>query len=138
VFTSKYNSNKEVAAFEINFFFACIGFPLMLSLCILQNELPDLTRVYFDPAPEDKGLPLMILLSGCFGIVITMTSILTVTTGGPLAINIAGILKDVGLTYAGFLFFDDVKATISVLIGLALSFSGALVFLGTKYNQIQE
>ena len=64
-----------------------------------------------------------------------MTSILTVTTGGPLAINIAGILKDGVLTYAGFLFFDDIKATPSVLTGLGISFAGALSYLALKYKQ---
>jgi len=76
----------------------------------------------------------MCLLSGSFGIFITITSILTVTLAGPLAINIAGTLKDGALTYAGFLFFDDIKASISVLTGLGISFTGALSYVALKYQ----
>ena len=50
-----------------------------------------------------------------------------------MALNVAGTLKDVGLTYVGFLFFDDIKPTISVITGLGISFTGALSILGLKY-----
>ena len=59
------------------------------------------------------------------GIQITMAIMLTVTVCGPVAINISGVFKDIGLTYAGFILFDDAKTTPSVLIGLAISFLGA-------------
>jgi len=57
---------------------------------------------------------------------------------GPLALNIAGTLKDVGLTYAGFVLFDDVKVTNNVLAGLVLSFLGASYMVKFKYDQSQE
>ena len=118
--------------FEINFFFACLGLPLMTALCSYYGELGLLQEALaFDEARP--GLNYMCLLSGSFGILIMMTTILTVTLAGPIAINIAGILKDGVLTYAGFLFFDDIKATPSVMAGLGISFSGALSYLAYKY-----
>ena len=56
----------------------------------------------------------------------------TVAIAGPLALNITGIIKDVFLTYAGFIFFDDVKPTWPVLIGLGLSFAGAIMCIDAK------
>ena len=53
----------------------------------------------------------MICLSGSLGIVIYMSSLLTVTLCGPVAICIVGLFKDVGLTVAGFLFFTDTNAS---------------------------
>ena len=132
VYTAKYNSNKKVVPFEINFFFACLGLPLMLGLCWYKEDTYLVAEaLLFNEAMP--GLNYMCLLSGSFGIFIVMTSILTVTTGGPMALNVAGTLKDVGLTYVGFLFFDDIKPTISVITGLGISFTGALSILGLKY-----
>ena len=81
----------------------------------------------------DKGLMAHVIASGTFGILITISATLTTTVCGPLALNIAGTLKDVGLTYAGFILFDGVKATPSVLIGLGLSFLGAAYMVYFKY-----
>jgi len=74
-----------------------------------------------------------VLLSGSMGIVITIVSLLTVTVCGPLALNITGTIKDVALTYAGFIFFDDVQATTSIIVGLGMSFAGASYFSYSKY-----
>jgi len=52
VYTSKYNAKKQVAAFEINFFFACIGLPLMLSLCVLYGDLEIISDIVLRPKPE--------------------------------------------------------------------------------------
>ena len=65
-------------------------------------------------------------VSGMGGIMITIATLLTVTTCGPSAVNIAGTLKDVLLTYLGFILFDDIKPTNQILVGLALSFTGAV------------
>jgi hypothetical protein len=61
--------------------------------------------VFLNPDTQNSSLGLQILISGSFGIMITMTSLLTVTICGPLAVNISGTMKDVALTYAGFVFF---------------------------------
>ena len=58
----------------------------------------------------------------------------TVAMCGPLALNITGIMKDVFLTYAGFMFFDDVEPTPHILIGLGLSFIGAIVCITSKHK----
>lgn len=59
------------------------------------------------------------------GILITIASLLTVTTCGPSGLNIAGTLKDVLLTYLGFILFNDVKPTAKILVGVGLGFAGA-------------
>ena len=73
------------------------------------------------------------MISGSFGIAITMTSLLTVTICGPLAVNISGTMKDVALTYAGFVFFENVTASPSVITGLVFSFSGAAAYSYDRY-----
>lgn len=75
-----------------------------------------------------------IMLSGSFGILITMTALLCVTVNGPISMNITGIFKDVYLTYAGFFFFSDTKVTPSSMIGMSLSLLGATYFCFTKYQ----
>lgn len=78
-----------------------------------------------------------ILISGTFGILITMTALLCVTINGPISMNITGIFKDVFLTYAGFFFFNDTKVTPSNMLGMSLSLFGASYFCYTKYAAAQ-
>jgi len=58
--------------------------------------------------------------------------LLCIKLAGPVAVNISGTLKDVVLTYVGFMFFDDVKMTTPVLVGLVFSFGGAAYISYTK------
>jgi hypothetical protein len=59
------------------------------------------------------------------GIIITLGILLVTTTSGSIAVNITGTLKDVVLTYAGFIFFQDAQASVLVIAGLIFSFVGA-------------
>jgi hypothetical protein len=38
---------------------------------------------------------------------------------------LTGTMKDVALTYLGFVFFDNVHISVSVMVGLLISFIGA-------------
>ena len=67
------------------------------------------------------------------GICITVSGLLTVKVCGPIAMNVSGTLKDVGLTYAGFIFFNDATASLNVAVGLACSFTGASYIIYDKY-----
>ena len=67
---------------------------------------------------------------------ISLVVAVTVAIAGPLALNITGIIKDVFLTYAGFIFFEGVKPTPCVLIGLLLSFTGAVNCVYSKFKAI--
>ena len=133
VLVSKFNADGKITPFEINFFFALIGLPITLFLTVMLGEFGKLFEVFFDP--DTRGLALCVLMSGCFGILITITTVLVSAVCGPVANNVSGTLKDIGLTYAGFVFFDDIKVTKSVLAGLGLSFAGA-VFLA--WNRVKE
>jgi hypothetical protein len=59
---------------------------------------------------------------------------LTVTIAGSDGINIAGILKDVALTYVSLIFFKDVEVTSELLGGLTLSFGAALFYIFLKFQ----
>ena len=127
---SKYNEDKKIVSFEINFFFALIGLPLMTFLSIYNGQMDMLTDALTGDNMQLKGL---IIISGCSGILITISSILTVTLCGPIAQNIAGTIKDVGLTFIGFFFFDVKKATPAVQAGITMSFMGASYFTYMNY-----
>ena len=133
------NGQKIVNAFEINFFFSLIGLPLMLGVVTSTGDISALYQVIFEPADDAEGLRFMLLVSGCFGFVITMSILLTITLCGPIALNISGTLKDVVLTALGFFFFpNDVQVSTSLFIGLTLSFTGATYFSYNKYKDHKE
>lgn len=138
VVTSKYNQDKKVTAFEINFFFACIGLPLMLAITSSNGDINVLYDVFLNNGTRNIGLGTYIMISGSFGIAITMTSLLTVTICGPLAVNISGTMKDVALTYAGFVFFENVKASVPVIVGLCFSFAGATFYSYDRYKSLTK
>jgi len=93
----------------------------------------ELYDVFINPETNNEGLQAYIMISGSFGILITISATLITTVCGPLALNISGTMKDVGLTYAGFILFEGVNATPNVLTGLSLSFLGASYMLYYKY-----
>lgn len=66
-----------------------------------------------------------------------MSALLCVTINGPISMNITGIFKDVGLTFAGFLFFSDAKLTPTNAFGMGLSLVGAVYFCIKKYQSIK-
>jgi len=90
-----------------------------------QGDSDYLYNLFFNEKMFNLEEIIAITISGMGGILITIASLLTVTTCGPSALNVSGTLKDVALTYLGFILFDDVKPTTKILVGLALGFSGA-------------
>jgi hypothetical protein len=62
----------------------------------------------------------------------TYTTLLTLTLVGPIGVNIAGICKDIFLTYAGFVLFDDATPSAIVVTGLLVSFLGAIYYIHSK------
>merc|ERR1719223_563288 len=90
-------------------------------------------NTFKDEVLPDNSMKHNIMISGSFGIVITMTALLCVTINGPISMNITGIFKDVGLTFAGFFFFSDAKVTPANIFGMSLSLLGASYFCYMKY-----
>jgi hypothetical protein len=136
VVASVYNEKKIVQAFDLNFYFALIGLPLAFCITYHTGEFIQLQDIFFgdqDGKAADYDMVSYILISGSFGILITMTALLCVTINGPISMNITGIFKDVGLTYAGFLFFKDTKVTPSNFLGMSLSMFGASYYCWVKF-----
>jgi hypothetical protein len=139
VVTSVYNEKRLVNAFDLNFFFALIGLPLAYAITSQNGEFTELMHLLTvgpKEANPDASLSIVscLLISGSFGILITMTALLCVTINGPISMNITGIFKDVGLTFAGFLFFSDTKLTPMNAAGMGLSLLGAVYFCVKKYQ----
>jgi hypothetical protein len=59
------------------------------------------------------------------GIMITLTLLMVCTVVGPVAISVTGNIKDIALTYIGFVLFHDVQMTFMMAIGLSMSFVGS-------------
>ena len=119
----------------MNFFFAIIGLPLSFAINTYTGEWEKLFAA-MDGPKADSTLIGCIFISGAFGIGITITSLLTTTLCGPFAINFAGTVGHVFLTFIGFMVFDDANLTNAVLIGLLCSFTGAIHFSYNKYLEI--
>ena len=62
-----------------------------------------------------------------------ISGILTITLCGPNAPGIQGPIKDVGLTFVGFIFFNTKAITAPVFTGIFMSFMGAAFFAYMNY-----
>ena len=80
----------------------------------------------------------LVSISAICGFSLSLAMLSLVMLGGPIMINIVGTLKDVVLTYASFVFFDDTKCTKMVLVGLAVSFAGASFSLRSKLKLVAQ
>lgn len=67
------------------------------------------------------------------GIIITLSVLMVCTVVSPVAFNITGNMKDVVLTYVGFMFFNDASLTFFVGLGLTISFAGAASYALDQY-----
>lgn len=83
VYVNKVNREKRVTPFEINFFFAICGLPIVLAITLYTGEI---SQIFM---PDLKFIALL-LMSGVMGIVITCAVLMVCTICSPVAFNIAG------------------------------------------------
>ena len=89
-----------------------------------------------DPTSGPPFMSLLVISSVC-GIMVSLTMLSLVMIGGPIMVNVVATLKDVLLTYAGFVLMDSEQDySIPLLAGLALSFAGAAYSLKYKIKLV--
>lgn len=140
VITSVYDERKVVNAFDLTFFFGLIGLPVTLGISSWTGQLVPFFWLMKNGMEEvtvgsHEQMILLIMTTGSLGMLILMTQLLCVSINGSLSISITGVFKDVGLTFIGFLLFDDTEATTNVILGLTISFIGAIYYCVMKYQK---
>ena len=128
MYISVLNKGKVLTPFEFNFYFVCIGF----AVTAFYNFIITDDYKQFIEHKQDPHFQVMVFMFSSISAIFSFSIAITVAIGGPLALNITGIIKDVFLTYAGFIFFDGVEPTTCVLTGLVLSFAGAITCVYSK------
>jgi hypothetical protein len=119
---------------EINFYFAACGLPIMLFITIYTGEIYDFLEVLeISDFNHKVWFITYICISGVMGIAITLSVLIVCTLVSPIAFNVTGNLKDVALTYIGFIFFEDANLTFMVGVGLLLSFIGSGAYIIDRY-----
>lgn len=112
----------------MSFYFYLTGLFLLLPYLIITEQINEILvanytfYVYFGTA-------------SVLGLLLTILILLVVSIAGSIFVNISGIFKDFFLTYAGFIFFNDIRPTESVLIGLTLSFLGTSYYIVDKVRE---
>lgn len=131
------NKEKKLTPFDVNVYFAGLGLIATIVYNFgITNDYEQLQEYWMKP--DGELFAKMVLFSGLMGIIITLSILVLISIGGPLMVNTVGILKDVALTYAGFIFFDDQKVTPMVITGLGISFAAATFSLVTKYQESMQ
>eukprot|EP00347_Sterkiella_histriomuscorum_P021288 403334531 len=141
VYVSKVNNEKKVLPFEINFYFACCGLPLALAYTIYTGEIYEFIKVFSQQQDfiSQQWFVIHLAISGFFGILITISSLMLITINGPISPYFVGAIKDIFLTVFSFLYFNDANFTYLVAVGLFLSFCGVITYTYDQYNkQLQK
>jgi hypothetical protein len=116
----------HIKLFDLNFYIAFLSMFINFGYCLAYDEFTFLNLEMFQTNPD---LIKWLFLSSFSGIALTVGTVLLSLTCQPVTMCVAGIVKDVGQTWAGFFFFPDVQVTKELLQGLSLSFTGAVVYL---------
>lgn len=129
MYFNRVNKDNRVTAFEINFFYAWVGFPVLLTYSLYSGEFYQLTDVLSVENPTDRfNFLLLLFLSGSMGFAITMSVLLVVTLCTPFTINITGNIKNAISAVLGFILFDDIVASTTVVTGILIGFSGSCLY----------
>eukprot|EP00347_Sterkiella_histriomuscorum_P021363 403334245 len=138
------NKDKRVSAFEINFFYAWVGLPLLTFYTIYTGEIYEFTTVM---ASEGAGIEdmnhklnffLLLVLSGSLGIVITMSTILVVTLCSPFMMNVNGNMKNAVSSVLGFMMFDEQIPSFNVVSGIIIGFAGSCLYAFDEYCSMKK
>lgn len=125
-----------MTAFEINFFYAWVGLPLLLTYSIYSGEIYMISDVFhIGDANHRFNFLLLLFLSGSLGIAITMTSLLVVTLCSPFTININGNIKNAFSSVLGFVIFDNEIPSLNVISGILIGFSGSCLY---AYDELKS
>ena len=119
--------SEFIIVLDSTFCFGLVSFAVLTPYLMWSGQLHQIDFL-------DTGLMANLIFSCTICVMHTYVTLLTLKMIGPIGVNIAGVCKDVFLTYIGFLMFDDVKVTEKVLFGLFLSFVGAFYYAQAKYR----
>jgi len=140
VVTEKLNSDKKITPFEINLSFCLLSILVTAVWTVfVSGEITLIGKtLYTDQGDMNLNFVTYMFYNCLTGIMYTVSRLLAVSIGGAICCNITGVLKDVLLTYIGFIAFNTKPPSEQVLIGLALSFGGAIFYTGCKVKAILE
>jgi hypothetical protein len=140
VVTEKLNKDKKITPFEINLSFCLLSIILTSFWTIfISGEISLIRKTLYSDNGQINSNFVIYMLFNCFGgIMYTVSRLLAVSIGGAIACNITGVLKDVFLTYIGFIAFNTKAPSDQVLVGLAFSFGGAIFYTGCKIKASLE
>lgn len=108
VAVDRLNREKVVNSFDISFYFSALGIIVLTPYIFYSGNNMVLYNMFSLGSEQRQTFIYLFTLSSVSGLIITIFSLLVVALGGPIAMNITGNVRDVGLTYIGFILFDDI------------------------------
>ncbi|CAG9331308.1 unnamed protein product [Blepharisma stoltei] len=117
----------ELDAGAQTFYMSLLSIPVLLCLCLFAED----TNSYelFDRA---KPFYISLFITTVMGCLLTFSQALCINVNSPIATSVTGNCKDILATIVGLLVFPDVLITPWLLIGLAASLSGAIIYSYSK------
>ena len=129
ILSQKFNEDKSLKPFDINLFFAMLGMPIMMGVTQYTGDNQELINILILGKYKDLTHIVSLILSGTLGLILQISGLVTIATCGGITMNIAGVSKDGALTLAGFIFFSDANTSIPSMIGITISFLGAIYYM---------
>ena len=121
--------HKEIDTATASFYMSTLSIPALVML--VQFEPP----AAFDLLNRSSGFYVYYVFSLTVGIMLTFSQNLCTVVNSPIVTSIIGNVKDVLLTSVSLFVFDDVIPNFWLVLGLALSLSGAFIYSIPKLQQ---
>eukprot|EP01023_Acetabularia_acetabulum_P038397 TRINITY_DN3679_c0_g1_i5.p1 TRINITY_DN3679_c0_g1~~TRINITY_DN3679_c0_g1_i5.p1 ORF type:complete len:373 (-),score=36.26 TRINITY_DN3679_c0_g1_i5:1591-2574(-) len=116
---------KGMSTEALLFYYSCVCLIPLGMLCIVTGQFERMMEYdrLFDP-----GFLFCLVSSGSLGILINHSTFVCTRVTEPLVTSVAGNLKNILSAVGGALIFPDYQANLWNLVGLTMSFGGALWF----------
>ncbi|CDW73393.1 udp-sugar transporter sqv-7-like [Stylonychia lemnae] len=138
IFNNKINNQKIVTTFEMNFFYAWVGLPLLTYYAVYTGEIKQLFDVLqIEDLTYRFNFLSLLILSGTLGITITLSTLLVVNLCSPFMLNINGNFKNILSAALGFVMFNDQKPTFLVVSGILVGFMGSCLYAYDELMQLR-
>lgn len=127
VFTKKIKD--ELNAFGLIYYNTMISFPLMLVICIALNEFD---YVYNFENLHEPFFQISFCAGGLLAFTVNLTTAWCTQVNSPLTTSVVGQTKNVVLTAAGAILFDDFKPNLWIVSGITISICGSTFYAWIK------
>lgn len=121
---NKFCKNTGIKAFGLMYCNALLSLPMTVLALFFIDPVSELVKYQHW---DNITFLLSLLCSSLLGVVLVYATTLCSTYNSPVATSVTGNVKDIALTFLGYILFDS-SLSMYAIIGICISFSGSFLY----------